>query len=149
MFEDGVAAQLAADVGLDHQRVGFALADAEFGDVVLDVILVVVVVVGIIEPSAARRFQIVDPGQPCSSMKSALRPNRMMTRLCRRPADRAAEILQVLAHRLGDVQTAGIMIAAQQQHALASLAPHADAKRRIIAARPLRSVQPLKLVIGT
>ena len=63
VFEDGVAAQLATDFGLNDERVGLAFAHAEFGDVVLDVVLVVIGVIGIVELTAARRFQVVDPGQ--------------------------------------------------------------------------------------
>jgi hypothetical protein len=64
MFEDGVANQLAADFRHNHERIGFALADAEFLDVILHVTFVVVTMVGIIELTTARRFQIVDPSQP-------------------------------------------------------------------------------------
>ena len=63
MFENGVTAQLAADVRLDHECIGLALAHAMFGDVILHVVLVVVGVVGIVEPAAARGLQVVDPGQ--------------------------------------------------------------------------------------
>jgi hypothetical protein len=55
VLKDGVAAQLAADLWHDHQRVGFTFANAELGDVVLDVILVVIVMIRIIELLAARR----------------------------------------------------------------------------------------------
>ena len=60
-FEDGIAAKPSPDVRLDNERVGFALTDAKFSDVVLDVALGVIVMVRIIELSAARCFQIVDP----------------------------------------------------------------------------------------
>jgi len=63
VFEDGLAAQLAADFGRDNQGVGLAFADAKFGDVGLHVVLVVVGVLFIVEATAARRFQVVDPGQ--------------------------------------------------------------------------------------
>ena len=63
MRKDGVAAELATDGRLDHQSIGLALLDAVFGDVVLHVILVVVFVLWVVETAAARRFQIVDPGQ--------------------------------------------------------------------------------------
>src|SRR6516162_6894135 len=62
--EDGVAAELATDLGKDHQRVGLDLALAVFADVVLHVGLEVVVMLGITEVLAAAGLQIVDPRQP-------------------------------------------------------------------------------------
>lgn len=56
VFKDGVATQLATDIRLDDERVGFAFADAKLRDVVLDVLLGVIVVAGIVELSAARCF---------------------------------------------------------------------------------------------
>ena len=53
VFEDGLAAQLAADFGRDNQGVGLAFADAKFGDVGLHVVLVVVGVLFIVEATAA------------------------------------------------------------------------------------------------
>ena len=58
-----------------------------------------------------------------------------MTRLSGDQPTAPAQVFQVLAHRLGDVQPAGIVVAAQQQHALRARAASCCLKRRIIAAR--------------
>jgi hypothetical protein len=63
VLENCIAAQLATDVRLDDKGISLAFADAKLCDVVLDVAFVVVVVAGVVELSAARRFQIVNPGQ--------------------------------------------------------------------------------------
>jgi hypothetical protein len=63
MPENGVADELSTDLGHDHERVGFAFADAELADVVLDIGLVAIGMSGIVELLAARCLQIVDPGQ--------------------------------------------------------------------------------------
>jgi hypothetical protein len=81
VFKDGVTAQLATNFGLDNERIGLALTNAELGDVVLDVSLIVVVMVGIVELSAARRFQIVDPGQPMPVDEIGVKAKSYYTRL--------------------------------------------------------------------
>jgi hypothetical protein len=62
MLENGAATQRTGDFGHYDERVGFAFADAETGDVILHVAFVVVAMLWIIELLAARRFQVVDPG---------------------------------------------------------------------------------------
>ena len=64
MLKNGGADEFAANIRLNHERVGFAFAHAKAADVVLHVALVVIGVVGIVEQLPARRFQIVNPGQP-------------------------------------------------------------------------------------
>ena len=62
--EDGVAAELTADLGQNHERVGLDLAPAVFTNVVLHVGLEVIGMVAITEILAAAGLQVVDPRQP-------------------------------------------------------------------------------------
>src|SRR5262249_36185763 len=96
--------------------VGFALSHPELGDIFLNVTLIVIAMLGIIELLAARRLKVVDPGQAVRIDEIGVEAKSDDDQIFRRPADSPAEILEVLAHLLGDVQSARIMIAAYQQH---------------------------------
>ena len=116
MSEDGVATQLPTDVRHDDEGVGFAFAYAELADVTLDVFLFVIRVPGIVEPPAARCFKVIDPCEPVPIDEGGVQAKSNDDQIFRRPADSAAEVFQVFAHRLGDLQTAGIVVAAEQQY---------------------------------
>jgi len=62
--ENGIAAELAANLGQDDERVGLYFALAVFADVVLYVGLEVIGMIGITEVLAATGLQVVDPRQP-------------------------------------------------------------------------------------
>ena len=63
VFENCLAAEVAAGFGPDDQRVGFDLPGAELLQIVLDERLPVVRVARVIQAFAAAGFQVVDPGQ--------------------------------------------------------------------------------------
>ena len=48
-------------------------------------------------------------------MKAGVQPKSGDDQIIRRPADRPGEVFEILAHGRGDVQPAGIVVAAQEQ----------------------------------
>src|SRR5258707_13080930 len=120
MFEYGAATKLAADLGHNYQCVGFALPNTKFGDVILDVVLVMIVVARIVELLAARCFQIVNPSEAVLIDEIGVEAKSDDDQIFRRPADSAAEVFHILTHLAGDVQPAWVVVTTQQQHTAAA-----------------------------
>src|SRR5262245_43573956 len=90
--EDGIAAELTADLGQNHKRVGLDLVLTVFTNVVLNVRLEVIGMIAIAEILAAAGLQGVDPRQPMAIDKVGVEAKSN-----RRPAHGAGEVFQILA----------------------------------------------------
>src|SRR5262249_22162715 len=130
--ENGVAAESTADLGRDHERIGLALPDAELRDVVLDIGLNEVGMIGIVELPTATGLQVVDP-RPRFSGRQPTAPAR------------SSRFLRIFSCMCSPPGSWSVHSSSTQRRPSASW----RAERRIIAARALRSLQPLKLVSGT
>src|SRR5262249_56189999 len=123
--------ELASKFRYFEKGIGLNLARAEFVQVALHVVFEVIGMLYVIERKfALRRGQVIDPGQLLALDKFVVEPEALDDEVVRRPADRARQLFEIGAQEIADMQSTGVMIGEDQQHAPLALglflreAPH-------------------------